>query len=184
MVKPYRHTAPSSHVTISVAGVASLKERLEKFGKKIQTKAVRECFKAMAKPIVQSVSAAAPKSIGILGKNIKAKVIGKSKRTGQMTLRIGAQNKRIKIITAHGKRLKYTKGVKTKIAKGKITRGIKSYANPSKYSHLVAGGTKQGAKATNYLAMGLARSRDKAVLMFNREMATQVLIAGVEVKKA
>ena len=184
MVKPYRQAKAGSFITISVAGVADLKERLEKFGKKIQRKAVRECFKAMAKPIIETVSAMAPKDIGLLKKSITWKVIARSKRTGQATLRIGPRNKRTKVIKRmYSKTIKLTKVSKRNLEAGKI-KGKVAFANPSKYSHLVHGGTGRGVRGTNYMALGLARSRDKAVMMFNREMATQVLIAGVEAKKA
>lgn len=180
----FRSKTAGQQISINVSGANALKKRLDAFSQKIKKKAVKTAFLAMAKPIVKAVSAVAPKSTGILSKNIKAKVIAKSKRTKQQTLRIGAQNKKFKVVRRmFAANIKATKSVQRKLAAGKI-RGYEAWHNPSRVSHLVSEGTKRGVKATEYLRKGFNASKSAAVAAFIESMKTSVKTAAQEAKSA
>jgi hypothetical protein len=172
---------PGQSISISVSGRLQLSQRLRLFMNSVTDSAVRASLKEMAKPIVKGVSAAAPKQAKILSKNIVSKVL-KSKRTKALSLRIGARNKKFQVVRINrNKRVKLTASVKKKYAAGKII-GKREWANPARFSHLVALGTKHGVKPTDYLRRGLRNSEAAAMFAFQRSMEHQVKIAGMKVK--
>jgi len=153
---------PGQAITIRVTGANDLARKLGLFSKSVRNKGVKAALKAMGKPIVKAVSAEAPRDTKILSRNIKAKIL-KSKKTKDWALRVGAQNKKIKVIRRmFSKTRKATKSAQKKLAAGKI-RGYEAYYNPSKYSHLVSEGTARGVNATHYLRKGLDASRSAAI---------------------
>lgn len=161
----------------------SLAYRLKTFSEQVRNTAIKKSLKEMAKPIVKAVSAAAPVDLRILKRNIVAKVL-KSKRTKDWSLRIGARNKKVRIVKRmYAKRVIHNRSARKKIAAGKL-KGKVTFANPSKYSHLVNLGTARGVKATNYLNKGLEASKWHASQAFMAAMKIYTEKAAQEAGRA
>lgn len=167
-------------VRVRVDGADKLRARLAKFGEGVAKKALRKALAAAGKPIVKAVKAEAPKASGVLRQSIRQKVLI-SKRTKKPSLRIGAQSKKVQIVSG-AKRRKYTKSVAKRFQSGKIG-GRRVMVNPAKYSHLVALGTKRGVKATDYLRKGLSKARSGAMSEFNKVMKHEVQQAAREAER-
>jgi HK97 gp10 family phage protein len=174
-------------LTLKITGIEDTFKALNQFGKGVKSRQLIKASSKAAAVIKPDVIARAPRETGTLA---KAFVI-KAKRTkdGEGAYAAIGANKAISVAVARNDKgtrkviatfrtkkdgtIKVTGGKRLEKAFAEGKSGIE-YRKPSRYLHLVEGGTKRGTRARRFMAGALAAKGPQAVKVFAEKLAKGV----------
>lgn len=162
-------------LTLKIQGIEDALQALGKFSKGVKSRQLIKASSKAAGVIKPDVVARAPRETGTLAKAF----IVKAKRTkdGEGAYALVGANKAISVQVASNSRKVLATFRTKKDGTVKVT-GIKKFQKavaagtrtekrkPSRYLHLVEGGTKQGVRARRFMRAALAAKGDAAVKAF------------------
>jgi HK97 gp10 family phage protein len=159
-------------VTVRLTGAEKAISAVNALPGRIRNRAVRVALNAAGGEFKSEVKTRAPKETGLLKRSIGVKVAVPYQKNKPAWVKVGPQrgfrqpvekNKKGKVRTV-------SKKIQNLLPESSKTK----YRNPTRYAHLVEGGTKRGVKATRFMALSASLRQGAAVAKMESKLRTAV----------